>query len=224
MRRFKIGLPAPHTRRVAFLVVPICLLLYVSAYGGECSCKHENKRARLECKTDEGCWFLLFGSGPELNGLSHCIDSGRKQPSGSEALYTPVTGKFENVPLGAAVAVVTKNVQLSVQILGDKTRRISLEYTERPIQLVLLDLQRISGIPLETSWLPQFREGDVFSFCAHANASRVRMLLYAVTGIPVEIAREHSDRWVTLDLNSTTVRSAIQEFKRALEAKTPTAK
>lgn len=212
--------PANTKRRftgVVFRVVLLMLLLPCpDVYGAECACKHGKNRARLECQNDYGCWFLLFGEGPEMNGLSQCIDSGREAPTGTQALYTSVTGKLEQVTLEQALSAVTKNTRLSVQILGDKARRVSLQYKERPLQLVLLDLQRISGVRLETTWLPELREGDVFSFCARGRAGKVGLLLYALTGVPIEVSPEKFETPITLELNSTTVQQAVEEMRRIL--------
>jgi hypothetical protein len=131
-------------------------------------------------------------------------------------LFAPVSGEFTDVSVAEAVRSLTSPPGLEVKILGNSAKRVSFAFSERPLQVVLLDLQRLSGVPLEVAWLPQIGETDRFSFAANGKASRIALLFFAVGGQPFRVPSGTADKRVTLELNDVTLKQAKQELLKVM--------
>lgn len=139
--------------------------------------------------------------------------------SGRETLFVAVSGTLTDVPIQTAVARLTAGLDLPlpVSILGDAQRKVTLSYKNRPLQLVLLDLERLAGVTLEGPWLPRLPDGRRFSFAAQGRAGKLAMLIYAVRGRPLEIPDDKAEKRVRLNLIDVTIEQAAQALLRALQ-------
>jgi hypothetical protein len=192
------------------LMMSVCLFNPPEIHAQEWSCTAPQDQGgiRYQCDSGNGCWALAWGTGRAQGG---CI-KGR-----DVALFMPVSGEFKNIPLREALVILTRGRNLEVKVLGDASKPVSLAFNERPLQLVLQDLQRTSGVPLETAWLPQIKPGEQFSICINARASEAAMLIFAVTGDAVEIPAGKKDVRVNFKLKTVTARQVAEEFQKALQ-------
>lgn len=196
----------------------LAFLLLASGYsygqGNSCSIGPQGRLGRIECDQGDGCW--VFRHNTERDSVI-AQTGGCLLPSGREALFELVSGTFKDVPLGEAVNHLLRGTDVRVKILGDKAKKISLNYKQRPLQLVLLDLQGISGAVFETTWLPRLKEGEKFSFGAQARADKLALLFYAIRGRPVEIPSDKMNKRVVLNLVDVTLEQVAQELIRAVQ-------
>lgn len=180
----------------------------IHAQEWSCTAPQDQGGIRYQCDSGTGCWALAWGTGRAQGG---CI-KGR-----DVALFMPVSGEFKNIPLREALVILTQGRNLEVKVLGDASKQVSLAFNERPLQLVLQDLQRESGVPLETAWLPQIKPDEQFSLCINAKASEAAMFIFAVSGNAIEIPAGKKDVRVNLKLKAVTARQAAEGLQKAVQ-------
>jgi hypothetical protein len=193
--------------RVASLLFLLCV---APAHAQEWSCTapQVGGGVKYECPSGKGCWVIVWDNGKAQGG---CIE-GR-----DVALFTPISAQFKNFPLGDALASLLRNRRIEVKILGDSNQLVTFQTDPRPLQLVLADLQRTSGVALETGWLPQIGVDATFSVCVNATAYEAAMLLYAVTGRAMEVPTDKKEKRINLKLREVNSSQANEELQKALK-------
>jgi len=192
------------------LFLALWLLCQSTAIAQEWSCTAPQVGGgiKYDCQSGSGCWVIVWDNGRAQGG---CIE-GR-----DVALFTPISAEFKNFPLVDALASLVRNRRIEVKILGDPNKLVTFATDPRPLQLVLSDLQRSSGVALETAWLPQIGEDAGFSICVNAKAYEAAMLLYAVTGRALEIPADKREKRISLKLRDVNRAQAGEELLKALK-------
>lgn len=159
------------------------------------------------CDSGKGSWVIVWDNGKAQGG---CI-TGR-----DVALFTLASTQLKEFPIGQAVAQLTQKRDIEVKVLGNPEKLVTFTSRPRPLQLVLLDLQRESGVALDAPWLPQIGPNASFSMCVNARASDAALLIHAVSEQPVDIPREKKEIRVVLKLKGVDGREAGRELLKAL--------
>jgi hypothetical protein len=194
------------------LIVACAVFIFCSAAGAQewtCTAPLANGGIRFDCESGKGCWVIARENGSKSH--AGCIQ-GR-----DVALFTPVSGEFKNIPLGDAVTFLTRGRNLEVKVLGDSKKLISFSTPPLPLQLVLLDLQRTAGVPLETEWLPQIGADEEFSVCVNARVSEAALLFRAIGGRAIQVPEEKRETRVNLKLRGVNLQQATDELLKALQ-------
>jgi len=205
---------------VSLSILPLVLLLTQSVLSGEgcvCSAGPPKWRSQMECGTGNGCWLLQLDTGEEQRKslVGGCF---QEQASyGRDVLYRPVSGDFQHVSVGDIVAVLKKGHHLNINVLGDPQKVVSIRFKEKPLQLVLRELERVSGIPVETLWLPELSSQEKFAFAAQGKARSISLLLYALGGQQLTIPASKEERFVKMDLPGTTLSEVRTALLKELE-------
>jgi hypothetical protein len=85
------------------------------------------------------------------------------------------------------------------------------------LQLVLLDIERLGGVTLETTWLPRIKENEKVSFGANAPAAKIALLLYTIRGLPLDLPEEKAVKRVRLNLEGVTLEQIVRELRLAVQ-------
>lgn len=196
------------------LVTRVASLLFllpaaaVHAQEWSCTSPQVGGGVKYDCPSGKGCWVIVWDNGKAQGG---CIE-GR-----DVALFTPISAQFKNFPLGDALASLLRNRRIEVKLLGDPNQLVTFQTDPRPLQLVLIDLQRSAGVTLETAWLPQIGADATFSICVNATAYEAAMLLYAVTGRPMEVPADQKEKRINLKLGDVNSLQASEELQKAVK-------
>jgi len=195
-----------------FRIFLLVVFLSLSAPAGRsqeysCTAPQAGGGVRYACESGNGCWVVVWEGGRSQGGCVKGRDVG---------LFAPISAEFKGVPLDEVITALTRGRNLEVKIVGDSKKRVTFAVEPRPLQLVLLDLQRLTAVDLETAWLPRLSPDQEFSLCVNAKASDVSMLLYAMTGREVKIPIEKRDVRVSLKLRDVIHAQAADELLKAL--------
>lgn len=190
-------------------VVAGCFFLPIGTAAQEWSCTAPSidGGVRYNCSSGKGCWVIAWGNGKAQGGCLNGRDS---------ALFEPISAEFKNAPLGDAVQALLRGRTLEVKILGDANKLVSYSTKPRPLQLVLLELQRAAGVAFEAPWLPQVGLDEGFSICINATANEAALLLQAVSGLPVDLPQDKKEARVSLKLSKVDGKRAGEELLKAL--------